>query len=175
VAPGEARHRGQQALGLAAAEITADSLDWQSESIYGIVTVLKASLPATMTERDFRDQFDFLSNGLRDASRHETDVAQNLVQEALAAGETPVFDPEADNAITGAQLLSVVDYGTNAAGLTFLYPLAGNQLLITDLALVNVNGQFLRLASYTVLRDQETIPAVRALGRAFAEAVLDAN
>lgn len=156
--------------------ISESTPDWQLTSAYAIVSVIDHSVPGTTTAPEFAAQFDFLANGLRDVSPLSLADANALVAEALASGATPPrFDPASRLAIESVQVLEISEARDVAGAITFLHPAAENTLLVTDLALVNLNGQMIKVAAYAILNDAGTIGTLQGLGKAIRDGTLAAN
>lgn len=168
---------GETAL-LAIVDADAAQLDpnWQLTSAYAIVSVIDNSLPGTTSPAEFAAQFDFLANGLRDVSLLSLADARALVAETLSSSATPpTFDPASRLAIDSVQVLEISDSGNLAGAITFLHPAPENTLLVTDLGLVDINGQMIKVAAYAILGDADTIDNLQALGKAIRDGILAAN
>jgi hypothetical protein len=168
---------GETAL-MAIVDANAAQLDpnWQLTSVYAIVSVIDNSVPGTTSPAEFAAQFDFLANGLTDVSRLSLPDAAALVADALGSGASPPhFNPASRLAIESVQVLEISDRRDLAGAITFLHPTAENALLVTDLGLVDVNGQMIKIAAYAFLNDAGTIDTLQALGKAIRDGTLAAN
>ncbi|HUV33151.1 MAG TPA: hypothetical protein VMW31_06225, partial [Devosiaceae bacterium] len=168
---------GETLLAVGVADALAElPAGWPSQAPYAIVSLIDSSASGTIGAAEFTAQFDFLANGLRDVSRLSPADADALVAETLAsAGEPPRFDPGSALAIEGVQLLATPERGERAGAVTMLHPTTENALLVNDLGLINVNGQMIKVAVYAFLRDDGTVVAAQALGKAIRDATLGAN
>lgn len=161
---------------IVADSVTGADASWTTTTAYVIVSVVRSSLGGTLGIPEFVAQTDFVSNGIRDASRLTEDQAALLVDEVLAPDDTPLkFDPESPNAINGMQLISVTERTETSAALTLAHPTTDSRLLLNDLGFLNLDGQMIKVATFGVLREEGTIAEIQALGKSVRDGIVGAN